>query len=98
MKQRGFIANCTTSFQDFFTIIIWNKKQSKAVPLRHAGAKVDRIYISYLLSTSALDVVSGQRHAPAAFYPGESTHWKGGLVGLGASLDTEARGKILCLC
>jgi hypothetical protein len=45
--------------------------------------------------------VSGQRHAPAAIYSREwtlSTHWIGGWVGLRAGLDTEARGKILCLC
>jgi hypothetical protein len=45
--------------------------------------------------------VSGQRHAPAMLYPGErtpSTHWTGGWVGPRASLDAEARGKILCLC
>jgi hypothetical protein len=44
--------------------------------------------------------VSGQRHAPAAFYLRESTpgtHWIGGYVGLSAGLDTEARGNILCL-
>jgi hypothetical protein len=42
--------------------------------------------------------VSGQRHAPAAFSPGErtpGTHWAGGWVGPKAGLDTEARGKIL---
>jgi hypothetical protein len=45
--------------------------------------------------------VSGQRHALAAFYPGEripGTHWTGGWVGPRAGLDTEATGKILCLC
>jgi hypothetical protein len=26
------------------------------------------------------------------------THWIGGVVGLSAGLDSEARGKILCLC
>jgi hypothetical protein len=61
-------------------------------------AKVARIYISYSLTTSALDGVSGQRHAPPALYlrgktPG--THWTGGWVGLRAGLDTEVRGKIL---
>jgi hypothetical protein len=48
--------------------------------------------------TSALDGVSGQRHAPAAFTPWgrtPDTHWIGGWVGLRAGLDTEARGKIL---
>jgi hypothetical protein len=45
--------------------------------------------------------VSGQRHAPAAIYLGErtaGTHCTEGCVGLRAGLDTEARGKILCLC
>jgi hypothetical protein len=45
--------------------------------------------------------VSGQRHAAAALTPGESTpdtHWTGGWVGPRAGLDTEATGKILCLC
>jgi hypothetical protein len=45
--------------------------------------------------------VSGQSHAPAALCPGERTpvtHCTDGLVGLRAGLDTEARGKVLCLC
>jgi hypothetical protein len=36
--------------------------------------------------------MSGQRHASAAFYHWQWTHvahWIGGLVGLGADLDTE---------
>jgi hypothetical protein len=40
--------------------------------------------------------VSGQRHAPAALYPGErtpGTHCTGSWVGLRAGLDTEVRGK-----
>jgi hypothetical protein len=40
--------------------------------------------------------LSGQRHAPAAFYPGErtpGTHWIGGWVGPRAGLDAEAEGK-----
>jgi hypothetical protein len=44
---------------------------------------------------------SGQRHVPAALKPGERTHvthWTGGWVGSRAGLDTELRGKILCLC
>jgi hypothetical protein len=50
---------------------------------------------------SALDGVSGQRHAPAALYPRERTpvtHWIGGWVGLRPGLDTDAREKILCFC
>jgi hypothetical protein len=32
------------------------------------GARGERRYSSYSFTTSALDGVSGQRHAPAAFY------------------------------
>jgi hypothetical protein len=42
--------------------------------------------------------MSGQRHAPAAFYPQEripGTHCTGGWVDPRAGPDTEARGKIL---
>jgi hypothetical protein len=45
--------------------------------------------------------VSGRRHAPAALYPrgkDPGTHCTGGWVGPRASLDTEVRGKISCLC
>jgi hypothetical protein len=45
--------------------------------------------------------VSGQCHASAALYPWENTpgtHCTGCWVGLRAGLDTEVRGKILCLC
>jgi hypothetical protein len=45
--------------------------------------------------------VSGHRHAPAALYPRKwthSTHWTEDWVGPKAGLDTEARGKIICLC
>jgi hypothetical protein len=60
-----------------------------------------RGYSSYSFLTSALDGIRGQRHAPAAFYPREWTtgiHWTGGWVELSAGLDTQARGKILCIC
>jgi hypothetical protein len=48
--------------------------------------------------TSALDGVSSQHHAPAAFYPRvktPGTHCTGGWVGSRAGLDTEVRRKIL---
>jgi hypothetical protein len=57
-------------------------------------------YSSYSFFTSALDGMSGQLHVPAAILPREKdtrTHCTGGWVGLRAGLDTEARGKILCL-
>jgi hypothetical protein len=59
------------------------------------------MFSSYSVSISALDGVSGQRHAPAALYPRErtpSTHRTGGWVGLRAGLDTEVRREIPCLC
>jgi hypothetical protein len=46
--------------------------------------------------TSALDRVSGQRHAPAVLTPRErtsDTHWIGVWVGPRAGLDTEATGR-----
>jgi hypothetical protein len=49
----------------------------KAVPL----PKSERRYISYSFSTSALDGVSCQHHAPAVLYPrkrSSDTHWIGG--------------------
>jgi hypothetical protein len=57
-------------------------------------------YSSYSYLTLALDVVSGQRHASAAVYSRErtpGTHWIGVWVGLRAGVDTEAKGKIICL-
>jgi hypothetical protein len=51
--------------------------------------------------TSALDGMSGRRHAPAALYPqgkDPGTHWTGGRVGPRACLDTEDGGKIFCPC
>jgi hypothetical protein len=46
------------------------KSKSKAVPL-HAMEALwgERRYSSYSFTTSALDGVSGQHHAPAALYP-----------------------------
>jgi hypothetical protein len=45
--------------------------------------------------------VSGQHHTLAMLYLQEmthGTHWTGGWAGLRSGLDTEARGKVLCLC
>jgi hypothetical protein len=73
----------------------------RCLATRHAGDKRERKYSSYSFLTSALDGVSGQRHAPAAIYSRErtpDTHWTGGWVGLRPSLDTEARENVLCLC
>jgi hypothetical protein len=57
------------------------------------------IYSSYSFTTSALDGVSGHRHAPAALYPrGKDPHCTGSWVSPIAGLDVEVRGKISCLC
>jgi hypothetical protein len=56
---------------------------------------------SYSFSTSTLDGVSDQRHAPAALYPRKRTpvnHCTGVWVGPRARLDTEATGKSFRLC
>jgi hypothetical protein len=54
------------------------------------------------IDTSTLDGGEWSASRPGrAFTPGESTpgtHCTGGWVGLRAGLDTEARGKISCLC
>jgi hypothetical protein len=50
--------------------IIRHNKQSKLSLYRYAFAKGDRKYSSCTHLTLALDVVSGQRYAPAAVTPG----------------------------
>jgi hypothetical protein len=66
---------------------------------RHAGAKGERMNSSTFL-TSALNE-DEWCHIPAALCSKEwipGTHWIQGWVDLRAGLDTEARGKILCMC
>jgi hypothetical protein len=72
-----------------------NVKQSHNTPMEAQGDEM--MCSSYSFTTSALDGVSVQRHAPAALYSrGKDliTHWTGGWVGPRAGLDTEARGDI----
>jgi hypothetical protein len=70
------------------------KKKAKAVPLQSTEVLgVERRYSSYSFLTSELDGVGGQRHAPAALYPG--AHCTGGWVSPRAGLVTEATGEIL---
>jgi hypothetical protein len=79
-------------------ILLVKVNQSHYTPWRR---RRERKYSSYSFLTLALDGVSGQRHAWPRFTPGErtpGTHYTGGWVGPRAGLDTEARGKILCLC
>jgi hypothetical protein len=71
---------------------------SRYTPWRRLG---ERSYSSYSFSTSALDGGEWSASRPGrAFTPGERTpgaHCTGGWVGPRAGLDSEARGKILCL-
>jgi hypothetical protein len=74
-------------------------KQPRYTPWRRLGGEE---YSSYSFTTSALD--GGEwsaSHPGRAFTPGErnpGTRCTGGWVGPRAGLDTEVRGKILCLC
>jgi hypothetical protein len=73
-------------------------KQSRYTPWRRLG---ERRYSSYSFTTSALDGGEWSASRPAELYPRErtpGTHCTGGSVGPRAGLDTEPRGKILCLC
>jgi hypothetical protein len=88
-------------------IIVWVKPEFATVVkvklsrYRHVGSKGERKYSSYSLLTRHYMGVSDQRHTPAALSPRErilGTHWLGDWVDLRACLDTETRGKILCMC
>jgi hypothetical protein len=77
----------------------WRMWKVKLSCYLHAG---DEGYSSYSFLTSALD--GGEwsaSHAGCALHPGKGTpgtHWIGGWVSLRAGPDTEATGKVLCLC
>jgi hypothetical protein len=89
----------TTGSQVSFPLILQAKQSSPAT--RH-GSAWGRGRIASTHSWPRHEMgVSGQHHAPAAIYPWKrtpGTHCTGGWVGLGAGLDTEVRGKILCPC
>jgi hypothetical protein len=80
----------------------WYRQKSKAVPLHAMEALVGEggTAPTHSLPRHFMGV-SSQRLALPALYPWEKntgTHCTGDWVGLRAGLDTEARGKILCLC
>jgi hypothetical protein len=81
-------------------LLTWKKKKVKqSLYTHHGGAWGERRYSSYSFTTSALDGWVVSITPRPRFTPGErtpSTHCTGGWVGPRASLDTEARGKILC--
>jgi hypothetical protein len=67
----------------------------------HAGAKRKRSYNCYSFLTSSLDGDEWSATCRGCTLPLEkdpSTHWIGDWVGLRAGLDTQVRGKFLCLC
>jgi hypothetical protein len=77
--------------------VLLRKRWSKAIPLRHEGAKRERTYIFYSFLTSWVDwVVSVASRPPFTSEKGPPvpTGQKAGR-GFRAGLDTEARGKIL---
>jgi hypothetical protein len=69
---------------------------------RQAGAKAKRKYSSYSFLISALDRGEWSASRPCHVSPPgkdpPDTHRIGGWVGHKVALDTEATGKILCLC
>jgi hypothetical protein len=46
-----------------------SKAKQSSLTTYHEGTRRERRYRSYSFMTLALDVVGGQRHAPAALYP-----------------------------
>jgi hypothetical protein len=80
---------CEVSWQQIFTG--WGRQPHAQLPTWRTRVSVLVWYLPWNLSCQA----------PAALCPGErtpGTHCIGGWVGLRAGLDTEVRGKILCLC
>jgi hypothetical protein len=73
--------------------------KAKAVPPHDTKALGERSYSSYSFSNSVLngDALSASRPG-RSLTPGKGTNCTGGSVGPRVGLDTEARGKILCLC
>ena len=70
-------------------LLVFGKGKGKVHPRTcHEGPKGESLYSSILLSTSTLDGVGGQPHAPAALPPERHcTQCTAGWVGLSAGLD-----------
>jgi hypothetical protein len=99
-RRSSIGSNCSRTLEQKSRLLPEHLK-SKHLPLHQAGAEGEIRYSSYSFLASALDGVSGQRHARPHFIPGErtpGTHWTEGWVGLRAGPETDAREKIICLC
>jgi hypothetical protein len=75
------------------------KKQSHSIPMEEQRG--EEVYLLLILDLGTTwgwvgSVTPQPRFPPWERTPG--THWTGGWVGPRAGLDTEVRGKILCLC
>jgi hypothetical protein len=81
-------------FANFEYDIVGCKKEVSLPPWRREGCEEVQLLFILDLGTKWEWVV---RVTPRPRFP-PGTHWIGGWVGLRAGLDTEARGKILCLC
>jgi hypothetical protein len=74
-------------------------KLSRYTPWRHMGGGEVQLLLILNLGTRwgwVVSVTSRPRFTPGERTPG--THWTGSWVGPRASLDAEARKKIICLC
>jgi hypothetical protein len=84
-----------------FGSCVFSCVQVSSPATHHGGAWGERMYSSYSFTISALYGGEWSASRPGrAFTPGErtpDTHCTGDWVGPRAGLDTEARGKILCL-
>jgi hypothetical protein len=83
------------------TVNLYVNVKSKAVPVRHAGAKGERSYSSYSFLISALDgsELSVSPSGRTLFRGNDpAIHCIGGWVGIRIGLDREATGKVLFLC
>jgi hypothetical protein len=91
---------CLISRQQHLVDVFTLYCKGKIMPLRHAGAKAERVYRSYTFFTSALDRGEWSASRLDSNLPRERTsviHWIGGWMGLRSGLQKPAKEEILCL-
>jgi hypothetical protein len=98
-KLPKFIRNHWTTFEGIHNFV-WIFSKYSCSTTCHGGAWGERRYSSYCdLCTRwgwVVSVTPRPRFTPGERTPG--TNWIGGWVSLRAGLDTQARGKVRCLC